>query len=167
MVANKKIPHTDLLPFKLDDEANDRTRKFLLGVINICLDYVERENKRQEKVIEFYQPDEIMRMFDFSIPDSPTELERLIEDCKQTLAYQVRTGEYCCFDSSVPGALATPAAGRLVAIDCRSSHFAPLHLLPGKCNSRWWRTERCWTAVGSRGASNEQNNDSNTCCRRP
>lgn len=84
----------DLLPFKTDQETNERTRKFLNGVINICLDYIERENKRSEKVIEFYQPEEMMRMFDFSIPDSPTELDRLVEDCRQTLAYQVRTGKF-------------------------------------------------------------------------
>lgn len=86
-------PILDLLPFKCDSEANERTRKFLLGVINICLDYVERENDRKEKVIDFYQPEEIMRMFDFSIPDSPSELDRLVEDCRQTLFYQVRTGK--------------------------------------------------------------------------
>lgn len=85
--------NADLFPFKTDQEANDRTRKFLLGVVNICLDYVERENDREERVIDFYQPDQIMRMFDFSIPDSPSELDRLVEDCRQTLAYQVRTGK--------------------------------------------------------------------------
>lgn len=82
-----------MLPFKSDAAAAERTRKFLQGVIAICLDYVERENRRSEKVIEFYQPDEIMRLFDFSIPDTPAELDRLVEDCRQTLAYQVRTGE--------------------------------------------------------------------------
>lgn len=87
---NKK----DLLPFKCDEAANERTRKFLESVVKICTDYIERENDRSEKVINFYQPDEIMKMFDFSIPDCPTDLERLIEDCKRTLALQVHTGKY-------------------------------------------------------------------------
>lgn len=82
-----------MLPFKCDSAANERTRKFLSGVIKICLDYIEKENDRNEKVIDFYQPDEIMRMFDFSIPDSPVDLDRLVEDCRQTLAYQVKTGK--------------------------------------------------------------------------
>lgn len=86
-------PRADLLPFKCDPAANEQTRKFLLGVIKICLDYIERENDRSEKVIDFYQPDEIIKLFDFSIPDSPTDLDRLVEDCKRTLAYQVKTGE--------------------------------------------------------------------------
>lgn len=83
----------DLLPFKCDGAANERTRKFLLGVIQICLNYIERENDRAQKVIDFYQPDEIIKMFDFSIPDTPTELDQLVEDCRRTLAYQVKTGE--------------------------------------------------------------------------
>lgn len=82
----------DLFPFKSDSGANEKTRKFLLGVIKICLDYIERENDRNEKVINFYQPEEIMKIFDFSIPENPTDLDRLVEDCKTTLAYQVKTG---------------------------------------------------------------------------
>lgn len=82
-----------MLPFKFDENANEQTKKFLLGVIKICLDYIERENNRNEKVIDFYQPEEIMKMFDFSIPDSPIELDRLVEDCRRTLSFQVKTGE--------------------------------------------------------------------------
>jgi len=83
----------DLLPFKVGDEANERTRKFLLEVIEVCLDYVEKENKRSEKVIDFRQPEEMLRMFDFSIPNAPTDLAQLVEDCRQTLGHQVKTGE--------------------------------------------------------------------------
>lgn len=84
----------DLLPFKSDSAANEQTRKFLLGVIKICLDYIEQQNNRSEKVVEFYQPDEIMKMFDFSIPDSPLELDKLVDDCRKTLSYQVKTGKF-------------------------------------------------------------------------
>lgn len=84
----------DLLPFKSDALASEQTRKFLLGVIKICLDYVERQNSRAEKVVEFYQPDEIMKMFDFSIPDTPLELDKLVEDCRKTLSLQVKTGKF-------------------------------------------------------------------------
>lgn len=89
----------DLLPFKCDDEANERTRKFLSGVVKICLDYIERENDRREKVIEFYQPEEIINMFDFSIPDDPVELDKLVDDCRRTLSLQVKTGR--CFFASL------------------------------------------------------------------
>ena len=89
----KSLQPADLLPFKCDEAANEQTKKFLLGVIKICLDYIERENDRKEKVIDFYQPEEIMRMFDFSIPDSPLELDKLVEDCRRTLSLQVKTGK--------------------------------------------------------------------------
>lgn len=83
----------DILPFKFDDEANEKTREFLQKIIEICLDYIKKENDRNEKVIHFYQPDEMIRMFDFSIQNEPIDLDRLVEDCRQTLAYQVKTGE--------------------------------------------------------------------------
>lgn len=82
------------MPFKYDDKANEKTREFLQKVIKICLDYIERENDRNEKVIHFYQPEEMIRMFDFSIQNEPLELDKLVEDCRQTLAYQVKTGKY-------------------------------------------------------------------------
>lgn len=82
-----------MLPFKSDEKANERTREFLQKVIRICLDYIELENKRQEKVIHFYQPDEMIRMFDFAIRSEPVELEQLVEDCRQTLSHQVKTGK--------------------------------------------------------------------------
>lgn len=91
-----------MLPFKCDQAANEKTRKFLNGVISVCLDFVERENDRREKVIDFHQPDEVMRMFDFSIPDSPAELDSLVEDCRRTLALQVKTGECACASCSLP-----------------------------------------------------------------
>lgn len=84
----------DLLPFKCDEAANERTREFLETVVKICTDYIERENDRSEKVVNFYQPEEVMKMFDFSIPDSPINLDQLIEDCRRTLALQVKTGKY-------------------------------------------------------------------------
>lgn len=62
-------------------------------MIKICLDYIDRENDRREKVIDFHQPAEMMQMFDFSIPNDPRELDRLVEDCRQTLLYQVKTGK--------------------------------------------------------------------------
>lgn len=82
----------DLLPFKCDGAANERTREFLESVVRICTDYIEKENDRGEKVIHFYQPEEIMKLFDFSIPDCPADLDSLLEDCRRTLALQVKTG---------------------------------------------------------------------------
>lgn len=62
-------------------------------MIKICLDYIEQQNDRGEKVLNFYQPAEILKMFDFSIPDDPIELDRLVEDCSQALSFQVKIGE--------------------------------------------------------------------------
>lgn len=84
---------TELLPFNLEPEAGEKTRHFLERVIKICLNYIERENDRSQKVIDFQQPEQIMRMFDFSIPLDPLSLDQLVADCEATLLHQVKTGE--------------------------------------------------------------------------
>lgn len=83
-----------MLPYKWDANASEETRKFLLSVVKICMDFVDKSNSREEKVIDFHQPQEMIKMFDFSILDQPVELERLLEDCKQALHYQVKIGKF-------------------------------------------------------------------------
>lgn len=84
---------TDLLPFKSDEDARAETRNFLSAVIKVCLDYIETENDRAEKVIDFYQPSEMLQKFDFELPDVAKKLDSLIADCIDTLKFQVRTGK--------------------------------------------------------------------------
>lgn len=85
---------SDLLPFNGDlSEGSRRTRDFLSRVIRICLDYIERENDRAQKVIHFHQPEEMLKMFDFAIPREPVPLDQLVDDCYKTLEHQVKTGK--------------------------------------------------------------------------
>lgn len=91
--ANIVLELKDLLPHKSDAEARASTRHFLTSVVQICLDFIERENDRSEKVIDFYQPREMMAKFDFELPEVATKLDKLIEDCAHTLKYQVNTGK--------------------------------------------------------------------------
>ncbi len=69
------------------------TREFLLKVIEICLEFIKESNDRSTKVLDFHQPNELKKLFDFEIPDGPLNIAQIINDCKEALRYQVKTGE--------------------------------------------------------------------------
>ena len=39
------------------------------------------------------QPEQLKEVIDFGIPEDPLNLDQLLVDCKDTLKYQVKTGE--------------------------------------------------------------------------
>lgn len=39
-------------------------------------------------------PDDMQKILDLELHDDPLPLKQLLEDCKTTLKYQVKTGEY-------------------------------------------------------------------------
>ena len=41
----------------------------------------------------YFQPDQLKEVVDFGIPEEPLNLDQLLVDCKDTLKYQVKTGE--------------------------------------------------------------------------
>ena len=57
------------------------------------LDYVSTVNDREQKILDFKHPTQLREQIDFDIPEHPLPVEQLLEDCKLTLANQVKTGE--------------------------------------------------------------------------
>ncbi|RWS23639.1 glutamate decarboxylase-like protein [Leptotrombidium deliense] len=84
---------SDLLPLK--DSGYQVTREFLLSVVEILIDFIKKSNDRSTKVVDFHQPDQLMQVFDFSIPEDPQNLDQLLVDCKDALKYQVKTVDSC------------------------------------------------------------------------
>lgn len=81
----------DIIPSASSDT---ETREFLLKVIDILLDYVKTQNDRNERILEFHHPEDMLKLLDLNLPESAVPLQQLIEDCAKTMKYQVRTGEY-------------------------------------------------------------------------
>lgn len=82
---------TDLLPTNV--AAGPETKEFLLKVIDVLLEFIKTSNDRNEKVLDFHHPEDMKKLLQLEIPDSPVSLQQLIVDCTQTLKYQVKTGE--------------------------------------------------------------------------
>jgi hypothetical protein len=85
-----KLQHGDLLP-KGTPEA---TREFMSTLVTLLLNYVEMQNDRTTRVLEFRHPKQLEQIVDIDIPDaeSPSNLYQVILDCQQALQYQVRSG---------------------------------------------------------------------------
>ncbi|CAG2173762.1 unnamed protein product [Oppiella nova] len=86
-----KLKYTDLFP--IDENGSKPTKEFLLQVMEICLDFIDKSNDRTTKILEFHKPEELKKLFDFSIPDEPLDIQQIVNDCRDALKYQVKTGE--------------------------------------------------------------------------
>lgn len=81
---------TDLYPYNINGKAE--TRAFLLKVVSILLDYVDEENDRTSKILDFKMPEELEQILDLNLPDKGLPLGDLLKDCRSTLKWQVKTG---------------------------------------------------------------------------
>lgn len=81
----------DLLPHNLSGQA--QTREFLLKVVDILVDYIKDVNDRDEKVLHFTHPEEMLQLLNLNLPDEGLPLQKLIDDCSLTLKHQVKTGK--------------------------------------------------------------------------
>ncbi|TRY68938.1 hypothetical protein TCAL_04170 [Tigriopus californicus] len=85
--------YDDLYPVNQDAETADpNTRAFLLEVVKILLDFISKTNDRNEKVLEFHHPIEMKKKLDLALKEDPEPVSQLLEDCKQALENQVKTG---------------------------------------------------------------------------
>ena len=82
---------SDILPVKEGSEVE--TEAFLKHVIQICLEFIKDSNDRRNKVLDFKQPDEMLKIYDFTIPDEPQNIDQLLKDCSDCLKNQVKTGK--------------------------------------------------------------------------
>lgn len=85
----------DLLPHNLSGQVP--TREFLLKIVDILVDYINDVNDRDEKVLHFKHPEEMLRLLKLDIPDEGVPLQNLIDDCSLTLKHQVKTGKKLVF----------------------------------------------------------------------
>ncbi|KAH7946234.1 hypothetical protein HPB49_021709 [Dermacentor silvarum] len=127
-----KLRYTDLYPFRDD---SGPTREFLQRVFDILWAYVDKQQDRSSKILEFHMPEELMQILDLELPDESQPLQRVLGDCAEALKHQVRTGGM----ENRPGALditTSDAAG--------SSHVGPT--IPDPTSTTQWPplTPRSW-----------------------
>lgn len=125
------LKYTDLLPYNQD--GLPATREFLLKVIDLLLEYVKQVNDRNEKVLNFKHPSEMMALLDLQIPDEGLTLQKLIEDCAGTLDHHVKTGHPHFFNQLSCGLDLVSMAGEWLTATANTNMFtyeiAPVFIL--------------------------------------
>ena len=84
---------SDLLPAS---QGYQKTSDFMLQVFSVLMEYVKKNNDRGTKILDFHHPDTLKEMMGhcLDIQEDPQNLEQILSDCKETLKYCVKTGEY-------------------------------------------------------------------------
>ncbi|CAO1370287.1 unnamed protein product [Diamesa serratosioi] len=121
----------DLLPYV--EGAQPETREFLQKIIEILLDYVNAQNDRNEKILEFHHPEEMKTLIDLDIPDQAVPLQQLVIDCATTMKYQVKTGHPHFFNQLSSGLDLVSMAGEWLTATANTNMFtyeiAPVFIL--------------------------------------
>ncbi|GAV07077.1 hypothetical protein RvY_16959 [Ramazzottius varieornatus] len=101
------------------------TREFLSTLVTLLLNYVEMENDRSTRVLEFRHPKQLEQIVDIDVPDEeePANLYQLILDCQQALQYQVRSGHPRFFNQISTGLDIVSLAGEFLTATTNSNMF--------------------------------------------
>ncbi|KAH9367946.1 hypothetical protein HPB48_014562 [Haemaphysalis longicornis] len=87
---------SDLFPFTDEPTA---TREFLQRVFDILWAYVDKQQDRKSKILDFHMPEQLMQIIDLDLPEEPQPLRRVLNDCGEALKYQVRTDNERLWDA--------------------------------------------------------------------
>jgi glutamate decarboxylase len=77
----------------LTKNGEPETREFLERVVELLIEFAEKSYDAVLPVLDFHHPEQLLEILDLSLPEQPRSLQQLIDDCKDTLKYQVKTGK--------------------------------------------------------------------------
>ena len=83
---------SDILPISTGPRSELATKEFLQKILEILWTFINESNNRDSKVLDFHHPENLVEYMDFSLPKFPRNLKDILNDCKETLKYQVKTG---------------------------------------------------------------------------
>lgn len=89
--VNIYLYDVDLLPLAGDSEPE--TREFLNRMTEILMDFLHKTFDRSSKILDFHHPEQLLEIIDLSLPNQPKNIDQLLADCRDTLTYQVKTGQ--------------------------------------------------------------------------
>ncbi|MFH4973820.1 hypothetical protein AB6A40_000529 [Gnathostoma spinigerum] len=124
----------DILPTNTNNWQG--TRKFLLSVVQVLLEYIKEENDHSSKVLDFKHPAEMIKLIDLSIPNQPQNLDQLVNACREVLRLGVRTGHPRFFNQISCGLDLVSMVGEWLTATANTNMFtyeiAPVYILMEK-----------------------------------
>ena len=79
----------DLLPYT---NSKDTTEEFIDNIASKLKDHLVKSNNRDEKIIDFVDPDDLAKRFDFTLNEDGVPLKDIGDITDQILKYVVKTG---------------------------------------------------------------------------
>jgi len=75
-------------------ESFEKTVIFMIELVTILMDYMRMSNDRSSPVVDFKHPHELRELMGncLQIHREPQNLEQILDDCKETMKYCVKTG---------------------------------------------------------------------------
>ncbi|XP_065839426.1 glutamate decarboxylase 1-like isoform X2 [Oscarella lobularis] len=96
----KNAKYTDLLPWS---SAPETTKSFVTRICALLLEYVETTFDRSTKVVDFMQPEDLKTKIDLDLRDEPENLDKIVDLCRTSLEYSVRSGHPYFFNQLFAG----------------------------------------------------------------
>ncbi|CAH1163816.1 unnamed protein product [Phaedon cochleariae] len=128
-VANAK--YNDIIPYEGATEKT--THEFLQKIVDILVDYIKAQNNRNEKILDFHHPEDMIKLLDLKVPQQGVSLQQLVHDCATTLKYQVKTGHPHFFNQLSSGLDLISMAGEWLTATANTNMFtyeiAPVFIL--------------------------------------
>lgn len=127
-----KLTAKDIIPV-IQSSDSAETREFLQKVMEILIDYVNIQNDRKEKILDFHHPEEMKKILNLDVPEQAVTLQQLVKDCAMTMKYQVKTGHPRFFNQLSSGLDVVSMAGEWLTATANTNMFtyeiAPVFIL--------------------------------------
>lgn len=111
--------YTDLNP----NQNEDLTRNFLNQVFQMMFNFIQKSNDRDEKILNFKQPQELKSLIDLDIPAESLPLQKIISDCSMVLKYAVKTAHPRFFNQLSQGLDLVSLAGEWITAVTNTNMF--------------------------------------------
>ncbi|XP_055528972.1 glutamate decarboxylase [Wyeomyia smithii] len=127
-----RLTAKDIIPM-IQSSDSAETREFLQKVSELLIDYVNIQNDRKEKILDFHHPEDMKKLLKLDVPAEAVTLQQLLKDCAITLKYQVKTGHPHFFNQLSCGLDVVSMAGEWLTATANTNMFtyeiAPVFIL--------------------------------------
>ena len=74
----------------------DKLLNLLVEISKMVVKYIQSEKDESSKVLDFNHPHQLREIMEhcLNVDDQPRDLEQILSDCKETLKYCVKTGNW-------------------------------------------------------------------------
>ncbi|CAF0986407.1 unnamed protein product, partial [Brachionus calyciflorus] len=115
----ERMIFSDLLPVG-NFEA---TEEFFEKILEIILSFIKTSNTRTEKIIDFYFPHDLEKIFDFKVSEEPKNLAQILNDCSKIMKHSVKTAHPRFFNQLSIGLDLVSLIGEFIAATTNTNMF--------------------------------------------